>query len=163
MTEILVIGVGQTLRGDDGAGPAAVQFWLDHYLTPTLDDAVQVLIEELPGLTLVEYMRGRRAVILVDALLSDAPPGTIRLLEESQLASFLSGSASAHGLGVSEALALGRSLYPDEMPPRLFVIAIAAVDVRLGEDLSVAVKAALPKAALRIQALVESLLSTPAE
>jgi hydrogenase maturation protease len=161
--QLLILGIGQTLRSDDGAGPAAVKYWEEHFLTPGREHHIQVRIEELPGLTLVEWLRGSRAVIVADAVLSGAAPGKIHLLNEKQLASFISGGASAHGLGIAEALALGRALYPEEMPESIRFVGIEAGNLQPGMALSRPVLEAIPAAAQHIQALVESWLSTPGE
>ena len=69
---MLVIGVGNAYRGDDGAGPAVIAL---------------LKVEELPGVqllvcdgdcsALLDAWHEAGAVVLIDAVSSGAPPGTI--------------------------------------------------------------------------------------
>ncbi len=62
-SQILIIGVGNSLRGDDGAGPAVVKA-----LSKTLvDPRVRLMTIHQPLPELAEVMQAAHAVILVDA------------------------------------------------------------------------------------------------
>jgi hydrogenase maturation protease len=130
-----IIGIGQSLRGDDAAGLAAVNLWNETY----------------PGIGLLSLMEGARAAILVDAVRSGAKPGTVHVLSENQIASFTAGSGSAHGWGVAETLSLGRKLMPSSLPHKLILIGIEAGQINLGETLSPEVESALPEVAQLIE------------
>ena len=103
-----LIGIGQSLRGDDAAGLEAVRLWQAQY--PQTAQKLQVELSELPGLALLDRLDGMEAAILVDAVQSRATPGTIQRLGPEELAAFSTDAQSAHGWGVAETLALGRSL-----------------------------------------------------
>jgi len=148
---IKIIGIGQSLRGDDAAGLEAVRLWQETYRSTQARLAVQVELVELPGVSLLNLLEGSQAAILVDAIRSDARPGTIQVLSEKQLAVFTQGSGSAHGWGVAETLSLGRQLLPSSMPEKLVLIGIEASQLRLGEALSPEVNSALPEAARLIE------------
>ena len=96
LMDIVIIGIGQTLRGDDGAGLAAVQLWQRIYPPSTDLPSVRVELAELPGLSLIDLFMGTDTAILVDAVRSGAKPGCIHLISESDLAAFESSSGSAH-------------------------------------------------------------------
>jgi len=149
--EILVLGVGQSMRGDDGAGLAAVQYWLSAYPDTIASGKVRVELAELPGLSLLDLLEGCQAALIVDAVRSGAAPGTLHLLEESQLAAFLPESGSAHAWGIAETLALGRRLQPERLPHTLLLLGIEAGPLELGTGLSPEVVDALPTAAQKIQ------------
>ncbi len=155
---IKVIGIGQSLRGDDAAGLAAVRLWLATYPANANRSAVQVEMAELPGISLLDLLQGVTVAILVDALHSGAQPGSIHILSQEQLESFQSGAGSAHGLGIAEALSLGRQLVPGGLPEKLVLIGIEAGQFDLGEALSPPVQAALPEAAKKIEQLVDQAL-----
>ncbi len=157
--DIVIIGVGQTLRGDDGAGLAAVQLWQRIYPPSTDLPSVRVELAELPGLSLIDLFMGTDAAILVDAVRSGAKPGCIHLISESDLAAFESSSGSAHGMGVAESLALGRRLYPEKMPADIILIGIEASAIELGEMLSPEVKYAIQQAARSIEEQLQGLLN----
>jgi hydrogenase maturation protease len=157
--DIVIIGIGQTLRGDDGAGLAAVQQWQRSYPHSADHHSLRIELAELPGLGLIDLVLGANAAILVDAVRSGAKPGSIHLISESDLAAFETSSGSAHGLGVAESLALGRRLYPKDMPSDILLIGIEASGVELGETLSPEVHQALRRAAVSIEEQAQSLLN----
>lgn len=151
---IKIIGIGQSLRGDDAAGLEAVRLWQERYQADIERPNLQVELAESPGIGLLSLLEGTKTVILVDAVHSNAESGTIHLLSEDQLESFSNGSGSAHGLGVAETLSLGRKLMPSAMPEELLLIGIEAGDLSLGESLSPDVEMALPEVVHRIEQLV---------
>ncbi len=148
--DTVVIGLGQALRGDDAAGREAVRLWRAAH--PGAEARVELI--GLPGLQLLEFLKGASAAVIVDAVQSGAPPGTLHLLNESEIAAFGAGAGSAHGFGVAETLALGRELCPDELPGTIVVVGIEIAQMELGQPLSPAVKAALPQAAQMIDSQV---------
>lgn len=148
---IKIIGIGQSLRGDDAAGLAAVQLWRETYQETGARPNVQVELAELPGIELLSLLEGARIAILVDAVHSDARVGTVRVITENQLETFKDGSGSAHGWGVAETLSLGRKLMPSAFPGKLILIGIEAGQLNLGEALSQEVEAALPEVARLIE------------
>ncbi len=157
---IVVIGIGQTLRGDDGAGIQAVQRWQAANPATASHPQLRVELEELPGLSLLDRLSGADAAILVDAVRSGAPPGCLHRLELSDLDAFRPESDSAHGWGVAETLYLGRLLDSENLPGIIVLIGIEAGAMRLGDALSREVTGALDQAAAMIEASVSELLFT---
>ena len=153
---IKIIGIGQSLRGDDGAGLAAVRFWQDKFMVNRERADIQVELAELPGLELLNLLDGTSLAILVDAARSEAKVGTIHLLSMDQLGSFTNGSGSAHGWGVAETLSLGQKVMPSGIPKKMYVIGIEAGNLSLGESLSPEVELAFPEVARLIEQLVKS-------
>ena len=149
MPTIAVIGVGQSLRGDDAAGLEAVRLWQEKY--PQSAARVRVELSELPGLGLLELLDGMEAAILVDAVASDAIPGSLIRLGPDELASFTPDARSAHGWGVAETLQLGRSLDPERTQCRVTLLGIVGRDFTLGAGLSPEVQKALAGAAESIE------------
>ena len=156
---IVVIGIGQTLRGDDGAGIRAVQRWQAAYSSTASCAQLRVELEELPGLSLLDRLSGADAAILVDAVRSGALPGGVYRLELSDLDAFSPESDSAHGWGVAETLTLGRRLYPENFPGVIILIGIEAGDIQLGDHLSWEVSDAMDPAIKMIEACVNELLA----
>ncbi len=154
--KVLVLGLGQSLRGDDAAGLEAVRLWQE--IHPNTAEKVNVLLAELPGLGLLDLLDGMDAAVLVDAVHGSATPGTLHRIAPERLDSFTPGSASAHGWGVAETLQLGRLLYPELPDYRISLIGIEAGTMEVGSGLSEPVKLALPKAAAMIEAEVQALL-----
>ena len=154
--KILVLGIGQSLRGDDAAGLEAVRHWQRTY--PETAQKVQVELSELPGLGLLDRLDGMDAAILVDALHTAATPGTLYRLGPEELAAFTTDAQSAHGWGVAETLALGQSLYPRLAQVRIVLVGIVGDQFTLGAGLSPAIQAAMPEAAALIESEVQGRL-----
>ena len=148
---IKVIGIGQSLRGDDASGLFAVRLWNETYQLQKSRLDVQVELAELPGIGLLGLLEDARVAIIVDAVWSGDLPGKIHQVNEDQLASFRMGSGSAHGWGVAETLSLGRQLFTYQLPEKLYLIGIEAGQLKLGDELSAEVEASLPEAARLIE------------
>lgn len=151
---IKIIGMGQSLRGDDAAGLAAVRFWQERYPLNIKKPNLQVELVELPGLGLLSLLEGISIAILVDAIHGNSKPGTIHVLSKDQIEAFTGGAGSAHGWGVAETLSLGENLMPLSMPRKIILIGIEVGDLSLGESLSLQVEQSLPDVARLIEQLV---------
>jgi hydrogenase maturation protease len=153
---ILVFGVGQSLRGDDAAGLEAVRFWQTKHPLTAL--SVQVETCELPGLSLLDLLADMDAAVLVDAVHSSASAGSLLHVGLDDLASFSPDTRTAHGWGVAETLQLGRSLYPALTGVKVALIGIVGRQFNLGSGLSPQVRAALDRAAEMIESEIHRLI-----
>lgn len=68
----LIIGIGNTIMGDDGVGPAVVSL-----LEKIPGLRAELLVLDTPGFALLTYIQSRDKVIIVDAADFDAVPGTV--------------------------------------------------------------------------------------
>jgi hydrogenase maturation protease len=155
---IVVVGVGQTLRGDDAVGVRAVQTWQESFPNTARHSDVRAETTELPGLSLLETLSGADNGIIVDAVNSGRPAGEIYVLDEEVLSAFERGSGFAHGWGVAETIQLGRNLRRDDLPPRIWIIGVEANQFEVGEPLSPTLSDNLPAIASTIDQLVNKLL-----
>ncbi|MEV5732755.1 hydrogenase maturation protease [Streptomyces sp. NPDC052292] len=145
---VVVIGVGNPLRGDDGIGPAAVEA-----LHGRVPDGTVLTVSDGEPARMLDLWRGADTVVLVEALrTSPARPGRLHTLTPSEAARHASGAASTHAFGLGECLALAQAL--DRLPPRLVVHAVEVAGVALGTGLSPAVRSALPELTERVAATV---------
>lgn len=156
--KLTVIGIGQTLRGDDGAGIEAARRWARLYPGTAGRGEISIQYRELPGLGLLDMLDGFDAAVLVDAVSSESAAGQVYHLTPDQLDSFGPGGKSAHGWGIAETLQLGRQVNSTRPPIDIRLIGIEAGQVDLGAALSPAVEAALPAACEAIEAEVQALL-----
>jgi hydrogenase maturation protease len=133
---VLVVGAGNAYRRDDGAG-LAVASRLQALLTD-----VRVLVTNGDAVSLLDEWQGADAVIVVDATMSGARPGTVRRHEalNGPLPAGFSRS-STHALGIHEAIELARTL--GRLPRRLLVFGIEGGDFTASEGLSPEVDAAV--------------------
>ncbi len=139
----LVLGLGNPLVTDDSVG---LRVAAD--LKSLLADrpGVEVSEDYWGGLRLMERMAGFDAAIVVDAVSSGAPPGTIHRLGVDSIPT--QRSASAHDVNLPTALALGRQAgVPLPSDERILLVGIEAADVlSFGEECTPAVRAAIAPA-----------------
>ena len=107
----LVIGVGNLLRCDDGAGI--------HVVNRLREIAPDINVEDvaLGSIEILEAMKGYEQVIIVDAIKTGANPGTIynvNLSKEEKPPNI----STSHGIDLITTLELGRRLFPEEMPKK---------------------------------------------
>ena len=138
---VLLAGVGNPDRGDDGFGPAV----LARLARLSLPEAERIV--RARPLDLLDHWPGRRLAIVVDAALGEEP-GRLRRLEPLSEGLPLPTSFSTHGFGLVEAIELGRSL--GLLPARLIVYAAEGLDFSPGAPLSAPIAAAVEEAAARI-------------
>lgn len=130
---VLVVGLGTDHRGDDGAGLEVVRA-----LRERVGPGVELLEGPADATALLDRWSDRDRVIVVDAVVSGRPPGTLHRFDDLRTdlpAAF--DATSTHGLGLAHAVALGRSL--GRYPRRLSVWGIEAGNVRMGDGLTEAV------------------------
>ena len=155
---IAIIGIGQSLRTDDGVGLAAIHAWMQTYPRTASDPRMRVALVELPGLGLLDLFANSGASILVDAVLSGAAPGTLHRMDMDALIGSELDSSSAHGWGVAETLQMGRQLDPGSLPERLILLGIEVENLELGEGLSISVQGAIPDLVEQIEAQINAWL-----
>jgi hydrogenase maturation protease len=146
---IVIVGIGQSLRGDDAVGLTAVQLWKDTH--PATAKKVRVELAENPGVSILGLLENADTAILVDAVNSGSLQGIIHILKEEELATFVDGSDSAHGRGVAETLVLGRKVDTESMPDEIILIGIEIGQTKFGEGLSPEVLDVIPDAVHAIQ------------
>jgi hydrogenase maturation protease len=138
-TFLLVLGLGNLLLGDDGVGSAAIAVLLDRYRPPR---GVRVLDGGTLGLSLLPYLDEADAVLLVDAIRADAPPGSLVRLDGEQVAPAVATRLSPHQIGVSDLLDGARWL--GRYPRQLVLLGIVPESMELTVGLSPHVARSLP-------------------
>ncbi len=147
---VLVAGVGNVLRGDDGFGPAVTEH-LGH-LPPEAD----VIETGIGGIALLqELMAGCDGLIVIDALDRGAPPGTVFVIEPDVAEGV--HVPDVHLANPDRVLMMAKTM--GVLPERVVIVGaqIAEVD-QLGEGLSPAVQRALTVAVARIEETVDAWL-----
>ena len=162
---IAVIGLGNVLMGDDAAGPAVVASLLARYSFPP---GVLVVDAGTPGLDLTPFTLDRDALVVVDTVHADGPPGSIHLLRrDALLAVPHRARLSPHEPALQEVLLLAelRNGFAQEV----LLVGIVPGRVKTGVGLSLPVREALPEAEHLVLAELERLgsrataLPSPAE
>jgi hydrogenase maturation protease len=153
-SSIIIIGIGQSLRGDDAAGLETVRLWQKVHPETATDPRICVEQAGMPGLGLIDLMAKSDCALLVDAVQSGAAAGKLHMVKPEQVASFDAGTGSAHGWGVAETLALAKELhYP--LPQQIYILGIEAASFAMGTPLSKAVADSLADAAEMIEERIQ--------
>lgn len=111
---VLVLGLGNLLLGDDGLGPVTVaRIERDYRIPPQ----VRLIEGGTLGLMLLSELAQAMHVILVDAVATDAPPGTLVRLEGEAVRDAVRDRLSVHQVGVADLLDAARLIgrYPDSV------------------------------------------------
>jgi hydrogenase maturation protease len=133
----VVIGVGNEFRRDDAAGPAVVAL-----LAGQVPADVTLVVNDGEPARMIEAWAGAPLAIVVDAVRAEpAAPGRLHRLILDHTAIGPDGPVSSHGLGLDDAVGLGRAL--GRMPGRLIVHAVEAGDLSQGTGLTPAVAAVI--------------------
>lgn len=159
MKPIRVIGIGNSMAGDDAIGPLIIQA----IKANPLDD-VELIEAGMSGLGILDFMKEADAVILVDAVQSGNSQGTIhRLVIPDDLGLLMqpawnSGNTSTHGFGLGETLTLSHTL--GTLPPTTLVYGIELGQTRIGTDVSSKVIKAIKGVVSAIEKDVEAHVCT---
>ncbi len=137
---MLIIGCGNRQRSDDGAGILVAE--------RLRDLGIQAETRSGEAADLIEAWRGADDVIVVDALVTGAPVGTVQAWDARQPLASVRTTASTHGLGVAEAIKLAHVLKC--LPARLQVYGIEGRRFELGAEISPEVQHAIEDVARRI-------------
>lgn len=161
MSRILIAGMGNLLRSDDGFG---VEVARQLATRETLPPGTRVIEVGIGGIHLVhELMAGFDALIVVDAMERGSPPGTAHVLEaevadldtwsETARQDFL---ADVHYATPTRALILAKAL--NVLPPTVYIVGCQPFDaVNLGIGLSREVTEAVATVVARIERLAQLL------
>ncbi|MGE5324510.1 MAG: hydrogenase maturation protease [Actinomycetota bacterium] len=149
---MLIIGCGTRERGDDAAGLLVAER-LRELESPAAGVAIQLCSGEASEL--IDLWSTDDEVIVVDAVVGDAPAGTIHRWQDDIPAGVGSGSASTHGFGLREAIPLAQIM--DRLPGFLCIYGIEARVFETGADVSPEVRQAVEQAAQEISRLLKTL------
>jgi hydrogenase maturation protease len=136
----LVIGVGNLLRCDDGVGIHVVN------RINEVASYIDTLDVALGSIEILEAMKGRDRVFIVDAIQTGGEPGTIYRVNLSR-GEDPPRITHSHGVDLLTTLKLGDSLFPGRMPREIVLLAVEAEDITtLSESCTSKVQAAIEKA-----------------
>lgn len=141
--KLLVVGLGNRLAGDDGAGCEVAA----RIRSRRLPDRMRV--EAAPGgsLSLGDLWQQEDHVWLIDAVLSGREAGSVIVLDEKVLLASPHAHNSAHHLSLSESLLWLHHTYPEMIGIHYRLWGIEAGNTSMGKGLSPAVAAAVEKTA----------------
>ena len=147
---ILILGIGNYLLGDEGVGVHAVRC-LEQEELPS---SVRLVDGGTGGFHLLSFFSDYDPIIMIDATMDGAPPGTLRLLEP-RFASDFPRALSAHDIGLRDLIEAAALLAP---LPKIYLITVSISDLQdMRTDLSPAIARSLPGVTQAVASLAKSL------
>lgn len=148
---IAVVGIGNSLLTDDGAGIHT----LERFAEDNADDNVCCLDGGTVGLALLDRLSDLNGLIALDAMKLGKNPGAVTVLLGEDMDSHLRNQkGSVHEVGLSDLMDALR--LRGDLPANRALIGIEPEDMDWGTEPTATVAAALPEAA----AFAEDLVST---
>lgn len=136
---ILVLGIGNLLLKDEGIGVRVVERMRDM----SLPADVEIMDGGTMGIDLIYAIEGRKKVIVIDAVATDSPPGTLYRFTDKDLEYNSAVLQSAHEINFPSAL---RSLqFLGNRPGEIIFIGIKPADMSEGLDLTPAIEEKIPR------------------
>jgi len=126
---VLVLGLGNILLSDEGAGVKAVEELQNRY---DCSGAVEFVDGGTIGLELLPYFEGRSHILIIDAVKTDRKPGTIVRIEDPP--AYFSSKTSPHQIGLADVM--GIAVITDIMPKNITLFGIEPKQLSTGLELS---------------------------
>jgi hydrogenase maturation protease len=135
---VLVLGIGNVLMGDEGLGVHVVR----HLERLGVPEGVELLDGGTGSFLLLEPMQRARKIILIDATLDDHPPGTVRRLTP-RFSTEYPRTLTAHDIGLKDLL---DTFYLLEGPVDVVLFAASIGSLQdIGMELSPEIEARVPE------------------
>jgi hydrogenase maturation protease len=141
---VLVLGLGNILLEDEGLGVRALEELERRYELPP---EVELLDGGTTGMGLLDQMSRREHLLVLDAVNSDKPPGTLVRMRGDDVPVYFSQRATPHQIGLSDVLAT--LALSDEQPANTIILGMVPHSLELTLDLSSEIDA-------KLDALVEA-------
>lgn len=149
MAGTLVLGVGNILLADEGAGVHAMRYLEDTHEIP----GARYLDGGTLSFTLAADIADADNLVVLDAAQLDDEPGTVRVFEGDDFDEFLtSGRRSVHEVGFADLMDIAR--LEGTLPKHYALIGIQPEQLGWGEAPGAAVARAIPRAAEKAVELI---------
>lgn len=140
-SELLVIGCGNLLRGDDALGPVLIRRLWDSGVIP---EQVRLLDGGTSGMDVVFQMPKSRRVIIIDACSMGGEPGTVYRVPGSEVEDLPEpGTLGSHDFRWDNAIAFGRWLLGPYFPDEIDIYLVEVQSTAFGAPLSEAAEAGM--------------------
>lgn len=148
-TSIAVVGIGNSLLTDDGAGIHT----LERFEKDNADDGVSCLDGGTVGLALLDRLSNLQGLVALDAMILGKRPGTVTVLVGEDMDSHLRNQrGSVHEVGLSDLMDALR--LRGDLPTHRALIGIEPDNMDWGTEPTSAVALAVPEAAALAHELI---------
>ncbi|MBI5237317.1 MAG: HyaD/HybD family hydrogenase maturation endopeptidase [Deltaproteobacteria bacterium] len=141
----VIIGIGNILLKDEGAGVRAVEAFNDRYSLPR---GLRCVDGGTAGLKLLSLIKDSSHVIIVDAVRTKGAPGAVSIIRGHDIPEARSIGSSVHRIGVSDLMALARF---EGCAPDIVIIGIKPKDISPGLTLTPVIRKKIPEAVMAIK------------
>lgn len=128
---VLVLGIGNLLLQDEGAGVAALEEFGRKYEVP---EGVELLDGGTSGIELLQHIQGRDRLIILDVVKMGKPAGTVVRMEGEAVPALFRKKISPHQLGLSDLLATAQ--LTGSMPRDVVLVGIEPKSLETGLTVS---------------------------
>jgi hydrogenase maturation protease len=139
MDDILILGIGNILLKDEGVGVHVV----NKLKEMPLPDNIEVLDGGTAGLDLVDFIAGRKKLVVIDAVNAGGKPGTIYRLTEENLDIKPKAIMSFHDIDFMDAIHMSETM--GSKPKEIVVIGVEPKDMSDGVELSPEIEERIPR------------------
>jgi hydrogenase maturation protease len=136
---VVVLGVGNILQSDEGVGPHAVDELNRRFELPP---GTTALDGGTSAMELLDDMARADLLLILDAVSSGRPPGSVVKLVGEEVPMFFTSKLSPHQVGIADVLAA--LFLNEESPGETIIIGVEPASLKLGMELSPLVAAAVP-------------------
>ena len=135
---VLVLGIGNILLSDEGIGIHII----NELQNMPLPDDIEVIDGGTAGADLLDILAERRKVIIIDAIQTDSPPGTVLKFTLDDIMPSENNAISMHDLGIPETLHMAKMI--GFAPKETVFFGIKPQNLGCGLDLSEALQKQIP-------------------
>ncbi len=149
--KIVILGVGNILLTDEGVGVRAAEYLIQHYDYP---EYIIILDGGTMGMELLGHIIDIDLLIVLDAVASDKPAGTVIKMEDDDIPRFFASKLSPHQVGIADVLAAADLIA--KAPKKILLFGVVPENLELNTELT-------PTVAAKIPVLVQHVLETLAQ
>ena len=135
---LIVLGIGNTLRGDDGIGPHII----DELKKENLPDSIQLFDIGSDAFSIIDHFESKQPVLVIDCAQMGKEPGEIVKFDvKDENLPILDKAISIHGFGFADVYKMAHSLYDNI---QCIIIGVQPKSLEFNTGLSEEVKKKIP-------------------
>lgn len=141
----LVLGIGNSILGDDGVGVHVAR----EVAARVNNENIDVRDVNVDGLNLFDFILGYDKLVVIDAIVTeDGRVGGVYRIKPESVCDPSRSAISPHHFNLATTIEIGKKLFQDRMPREVILYAVGAEEATtVTEEMTREVKEAVPMAA----------------